>query len=51
MVRRSRPLVVITSGTRPRNTAASSAVMRLTVVNMSASRALTLSMEYLAVIL
>ena len=45
------PLRVSTSGVRPRKTPASSAVMRLTVVKQSASRAEAVSMEHLAVML
>ena len=47
----SSPLGVTTSGARPRNTLASSAVIRLTVVKQSASRADTVSIEHLAVML
>ena len=47
----SRPLGVTTSGERPRKTVASSAVMRLTVVKQSASRADAVSIEHLAVML
>ena len=51
MTRMSRPLGVTTSGERPRKTVASSAVMRLTVVKQSASRADAVSIEHLAVML